>query len=123
MLGKLTPGEARGVIGDCELALNPCVLNEWTADALPVKLFDYLAEGKPIVSTAMSELHTFGGLIEVAPEDAFVEAIQHALESDTRQLAAQRREMAARFTLQARARRASELIFESRHEVATKRPA
>src|SRR5206468_11247684 len=27
-LGSLKPGEARGVIADCDVALNPCVLNE-----------------------------------------------------------------------------------------------
>jgi|ERR1700730_1265032 len=122
-LGKLTPGEVRGVIGDCDVALNPCVLNPWTADALPVKIFDYLAEGKPIVSTPMTELHAFDDLIELAAGATFVNAIEHALQSNTPQLAVRRREMAERFTLQERAQRATALVSESRHEVASQRPA
>lgn len=122
-LGRLTPEEARGVIADCDVALNPCVLNEWTAHALPVKIFDYLAEGKPIVSTPMAELSAFAGLIELSVGATFVNAIEHALQSNTAQLEASRREMAQRFTLQARARRATELVSESRHEVSSQRPA
>src|SRR5205823_8105734 len=99
-LGALSPAEARGVIADCDVALNPCVLNEWTADALPVKIFDYLAEGKPIVSTPMRELAIFGDLLELAPADRFVSAIERALSQDNPGAAARRREMAGRYTLQ-----------------------
>jgi len=111
-LGRLTPGEARGVIGDCDVALNPCVLNEWTAEALPVKIFDYIAEGKPIVSTPMTELEMFKGLVKLAPRGAFITAIERALHSNTAQLATRRRETAQRFTLQERARRAFELVTQ-----------
>jgi glycosyl transferase family 1 len=112
-LGSLKPEEARGVIADCDVALNPCVLNEWTADALPVKIFDYLAEARPIVSTQMAELERFGDLIELVPAERFVSAIERALTVDNPQQAARRRETAARFTLQDRARRAFELVTHS----------
>src|SRR5207245_10198317 len=82
-LGPLRPDEARGIIADCDVALNPCVLNEWTEDALPVKIFDYLAEAKPIVSTPMRELRIFGNLLELASADGFVSAIERALALDT----------------------------------------
>jgi glycosyl transferase family 1 len=110
-LGSLTPERARGVVADCDVALNPCVLNEWTADALPVKVFDYLAEGKAIVSTPMSELQRFADLIELAPAADFISAIERALNTDNAQAAAQRKETAARYTLRERARRAFELVM------------
>jgi glycosyltransferase involved in cell wall biosynthesis len=122
-LGSLNPEEARGVVADCDVALNPCVLNEWTADALPVKVFDYLAEGKPIVSTHMSELKRFADLIELAPAVDFISAIERALKMDGAQAAARRRDTAARFTLQERARRAFELVTQARTEVLSQRPA
>src|SRR5207248_68303 len=98
--GRRTPEETRGIIADCDVALNPCVLTQWTADALPVKIFDYLAEGKPIVSTPMRELRIFGDLLELAPADGFVSAIEHALSQDNPAAAARRRERAGRYTLQ-----------------------
>ncbi len=122
-LGAMRPDEARGVIADCDVALNPCVLNEWTKTALPVKIFDYLAEGKPTVSTEMGELDMFGDLIELAPAAQFVSAIERALAEHSPEAVARRREASKRYTLQERARRAFELVTEVREEVRSRRPA
>lgn len=112
-LGTLKPEQARGVIAGCDVALNPCVLNEWTEVALPVKVFDYLAEGKPVVSTPMSELDIFRDLIELAPADRFIPAIEEALATDSPQASARRKQASQRFTSQDRARRAFELATQT----------
>lgn len=109
-LGAVRADEARAVIADCDVALNPCVLNEWTRTALPVKLFDYLAEGRPVVSTPMSELNVFKDLITVATAGEFIPAIERALATDDAGAAKRRIEASRRFTSQDRARRAFELI-------------
>jgi len=109
-LGKLAPDEARGVIADCDVALNPCVLNEWTEFAIPVKIFDYLAEGRPIVSTPMPELNIFQGVIELAASNQFVEAVERAMRTDGPEAAARRRATSDQFTLQERARQAMMLM-------------
>ena len=117
------PDEARGVIADCDVALNPCVLNEWTEVAVPVKMFDYLAEGRPVVSTPMAELHIFGDLIETAAAGDFIPAIERALVMDGPEAVARRREASKRFTLQDRARRAFELVTQPSVEVTNQRLA
>ena len=122
-LGQLSPAEARGVVQACDLALNPCVNNEWTRHAMPVKIFDYLAEGRPVVSTRMSELDVFGDLVTQASPDEFGQAIARAMASDNPQITARRIDMARRFTIQERARRAFELLTETPVEALTQRPA
>jgi hypothetical protein len=122
-LGAVRPEQARAIIADSDVALNPCVLNEWTESAIPVKIFDYLAEGRPVVSTLMAELQVFAEVIELAPRDQFVSAIQRALDTDSLEAAARRRAVADRFTLQERARRAFELVTQGSAEVLVKRPA
>lgn len=122
-LGKLTPEEARGVIADCDVALNPCVLNEWTESAIPVKIFDYLAEGRSVVSTPMAELNIFRGVIEMACSDEFVQAVERALQSDGPEAVAGRRAASDRYTLQARARAAFELVSQVPVEANSRRLA
>ncbi|MDQ6885327.1 MAG: glycosyltransferase [Candidatus Dormibacteraeota bacterium] len=121
-LGKVTPEEARGVIADCDVALNPCVLNEWTEFAIPVKIFDYLAEGRPVVSTPMAELDIFRDVIEMAPKAQFVQAVERALRADGLEVAARRRAASERFTLQERARAAFELVSRAPVEASSRRP-
>jgi len=122
-LGKLAADEARGVIADCDVALNPCFLNEWTESAIPVKIFDYLAEGRPVVSTPMAELDIFRDVIEMAPADQFVEAVERALQDAGSEAAARRRAASERFTLQDRARRAFELVSSAPVEATSRRLA
>ena len=122
-LGTLNPEEARGVIAECDVALNPCVLNEWTKSAIPVKIFDYLAEGRPVVSTPMTELEVFGEAIEMAPAWHFVEAIERQLRADSSEAVARRRALSDRFTLQERARVAYELVTRVPEEAVTQRLA
>jgi len=112
-LGSLRPDQARGVIAGCDVALNPCVLNEWTQSALPVKVFDYLAEGKPVVSTPMAELDMFKDLIELAPAGQFIPAIESALATDSPEASIRRKQVSQRFTSQDRARRAFELLTQT----------
>jgi glycosyltransferase involved in cell wall biosynthesis len=116
-LGRISPDEARGVIADCDVTLNPCVLNEWTETALPVKVFDYLAEGKPVASTPMAELGIFADVIEMAPTDQFIQAIERALDLGGPEASARRRAASERFTLQDRARRAYELLMGGEERV------
>jgi len=111
--GPVKPDEARGLIAACDVALNPCVLNEWTEEAFPVKVFDYLAEGRPVVSTQMSELDIFRDLIELVPSGQFVAAIEQAMATDGPEAVSRRKQASQRFTAQDRARHAFELLIDT----------
>ena len=49
-----------------DVCVIPFVLNEVTQATDPVKLYEYLARGKPVVATAMTELAACGDLIYIA---------------------------------------------------------
>ncbi len=63
----------------------------------PIQVFDYLAAGKPVVSTPVGQLEGWRGLVHVARgADAFIESIATALGQRTSLHALERREFAAR---------------------------
>lgn len=63
-----------------DVAIIPYRLNQQVANANPLKLREYLATGKPIVSVPTAEVERFGDLIHVATEpDAYLAAVETAL--------------------------------------------
>ena len=66
-----------------DAAVIPCVTNELIYNFNPLKLREYLAMGKPIVSTAYPEVEVFKDIVEIAhSKEEFVEKIEHALKTD-----------------------------------------
>jgi glycosyltransferase involved in cell wall biosynthesis len=73
------PGYCRGF----DVAIIPFVKNDLTERANPIKLREYLAAGKPIVSTPLPEVLQFGDLVRVASSaDEFVREIEHCRRDD-----------------------------------------
>jgi glycosyltransferase involved in cell wall biosynthesis len=95
----------------CQVCLMPYKLNEWTAHINPLKLFEYLATGKPIVSTSIPAVSGLEDVVYIAQDNAeFGTLIQKALTQDNAHLARQRMELAARNTWDDRVERISSLI-------------
>ena len=68
-------------------AFNVCIMpwlkNEWIEHCNPVKLKEYLALGKPVVSTPYPELRESGSLcLEASGAEAFAAAIDRAISDD-----------------------------------------
>ena len=78
---------------DCLLI--PFVLNDLTEEVNPVKMYEYLATGIPIVSAAMPEVVRHEDVVNIGrnPED-FLVKIETAIAGDSEQLKAKRREVA-----------------------------
>jgi glycosyltransferase involved in cell wall biosynthesis len=58
--------------------------NDWIAGCNPVKLKEYLALGKPVVSTPFSELEPYLDLVEVAADtESFALAVRKALKNNS----------------------------------------
>jgi glycosyltransferase involved in cell wall biosynthesis len=73
------PGYCRGF----DVAIIPFRQNELTMRANPIKLREYLAAGKPIVSTPLPEVLQFGELAQAAEcANEFVRKIEHCLSED-----------------------------------------
>jgi len=84
----------------------PFKLNPITEATDPVKLYEYLSGGKPVVSVALPELTPYRDCLYIAAnEDDFVAKLDAALTEDDRELIARRREVAHQHTWQDRYRR------------------
>lgn len=68
-----------------DVAILPWRKNPWTQMANPIKLKEYLALGKPVVSTtAFSEIHNYKEVLYLADEpEEFIRKIHLALQEDT----------------------------------------
>jgi len=94
-----------------DVCLMPWLQNEWISYCNPVKLKEYLALGKPVVSTPFQELRRCGSLCyEARGEQEFADAIDRALAEDSDERKAQRRAWAAEHTWDAKFNRVLELL-------------
>lgn len=87
-LGSKTYEELPAYLAGWDVALMPFALNESTRFISPTKTPEYLAGGRPVVSTPITDVvRTYGGcdIVHIAADaDAFVRAIQRALDQSRR---------------------------------------
>ena len=63
-----------------DVALLPQLINDYTRAMFPMKFFEYLAGGLPVVSTPLDALRDFGKICSTAPDyRSFVDAIRKQL--------------------------------------------
>lgn len=80
LLGRRPLEEVGSYMGHCDVLIMPWNDNEWIRACNPVKLKEYLAVGKPIVSTPFAELEHYRGLVRVARDaGGFAAAIERAM--------------------------------------------
>ena len=65
-LGRKDYSEVADYMGACDVLIMPWRQNEWIRACNPVKLKEYLAVGRPIVSTPFEELKRYDGFVHVA---------------------------------------------------------
>jgi UDP-galactopyranose mutase len=85
-LGKKRYEELPAYVGGWDVALMPFAKNESTQYISPTKTPEYLAAGKPVVSTSIRDVvHTYGepGFVRIADEvEPFITAIENSLLED-----------------------------------------
>jgi glycosyltransferase involved in cell wall biosynthesis len=82
------------VLRAAHAAVIPYAVNELTRSVFPMKVYEYLAAGLPVVATPLPSLADVGSDVAVAEDaDAFVEALDKAMATDDD---ASRRERSAR---------------------------
>ncbi|MFH0909942.1 MAG: glycosyltransferase [Planctomycetota bacterium] len=80
-LGRKELDEVPGYMAACDALIMPWQKSEWIRSCNPVKLKEYLAAGRPVVSTPFHELRRYEGLVRVAEDaEAFARAVRAALE-------------------------------------------
>lgn len=99
LLGQRPHHQIPDYIRHFDAGIIPYRLTDYTSNVYPTKLNEYLAMGKPVVSTALPEVQAFSrrynGLIEIgAGSEGFRSALRRALETDTPVLRERREEAA-----------------------------
>jgi glycosyltransferase involved in cell wall biosynthesis len=89
-LGQRQYAELPAHVKGFDVCLMPFALNEATEYINPTKTLEYMAAGKPIVSTAISDVvHNFTPVVAVAQSQTeFVEAVRAAIEHPNAELIA-----------------------------------
>lgn len=103
----------------CDLFLMPMKRLEFNRYADPLKLWEYLAVGKPIVAVDQGVEYQYQHLIKVAPDkEGFVRCVEESLCEDNSELVAERKRVARENSWDKRVDRMMELIeAELQHRV------
>ncbi len=89
--------------------------NAWIAGCNPVKLKEYLALGKPIVSTPFNELGPYEDLVETASDaGAFAEAVRKALAENNEKLKQARQSRVRNYTWDAKSAQVLQALADGR---------
>lgn len=82
-LGRIDLKRLPGFLKGFDVCLNVFKLNRLTSTVNPLKVYEYLAAGKPVVSVDMPELRPFQDVILIASSyQQFVSQVEKALEQD-----------------------------------------
>ena len=114
LFGQKPYGQIPHYVKCFDVCFMPWRQNSWIEACNPVKLKEYLASGKPIVSTPFSELEHYEGLVHVASDaQSFAEAVRQACQEEDPKLVSARRERVRNCTWDAKAEQATRALFES----------
>lgn len=98
-LGAILPQHAPAFLHSLDVCLMPHRDNEYSRSMGPLKLYQYLASGRPIVSTNIAGLELVQDYISIAnTQKEFLSFIESALDADTPELSLQRIKLATQNT-------------------------
>ncbi len=104
VVGSQPPASLPGWVQKMDVCLIPFIKNELTAGIYPLKINEYFAAGKPVVSTHFGDLSDFHSLLSIAESATdFPLLIEKALANDTPRMMAARQEFARQNSWEKRA--------------------
>ena len=90
-LGFIAYSELPKYLAQCDALILPYKLNDFTESVLPAKVFECLATGKPVVSTALPELEPYKEYFIIAKsKEEFLSGLEDAINNDTQEKQHQR---------------------------------
>ena len=96
LVGEVTYEQLPSYLYAFDVALVPFKLNELTRCTNPVKVYEYLSAGKPVVSTPLPEVEMLSPMVRTAaPAEEFTKCILGALDQPSEVAAEERRAFAA----------------------------
>jgi len=103
LLGERPFGELPAYLHAFDVCLIPFHLTPLTLSTNPVKIYEYLSAGKPVVATPLPELESLGELVLMAAEpEQFAARVKEALHDRSAEAAERRRAFARKNTWEAR---------------------
>lgn len=111
-LGLAPVADVPRYIAACRVCLLPYKINERTRNISSLKMYEYLACGKPVVATDVPAAHEVGDVVRIAGHDDTVQAIDDSLSEDPA-VAARRRSVAAVNTWEQRVERISAIVEQA----------
>lgn len=97
-----------------DICIIPYKSNEYTESCFPLKFFEYLATGKPVVVSGLPELERFTPLIKVAKDkEEFSSSVQEVLKTDSEKDKQRRIEIAKKNTWDEKIKTITEIITEN----------
>jgi glycosyltransferase involved in cell wall biosynthesis len=106
-------GKLPAVVASFDVGLIPYEENEYTRSCFPLKLFEYLAAGKPVVASGLPELEGMEPDVVVASgATAFRAAVDAATHNGSAEDVARRQAIAAANTWESRTSRLLSLVAQ-----------
>jgi len=110
-LGPKPYSELPSYLSYFDVCIMPNLINEYTKNMFPLKFFEYLSTGKPVVAIDLPSLEEFRKYFYSATDkNSFVQKIEEALNESSVELKNQRIEIARQFTWEKRIEEMSEII-------------
>jgi glycosyltransferase involved in cell wall biosynthesis len=111
-LGRLPYEQIPGLCVNFDVCMLPWKVNEWIISCNPLKLLEYMASGKPIVSVYIDEIAAkYSDVLTVASNmDEFSKGIRYELDNDSETRKNARIEIARKHSWNEHAKRLSEII-------------
>ena len=110
-VGPMSYAELPRYVAAFDVGLIPYLENDYTRSCFPLKLYEYLAAGKPVVVTGLPHLRDVGPLVSVCEGvDQTLEAIEAGLGRRTPDIVAERQALARANTWESRVARLLGLI-------------
>jgi glycosyltransferase involved in cell wall biosynthesis len=111
LLGKLPYDKIPSLCASFDVCMLQWKMTDWIQCCNPLKLMEYMASGKPIVSVPIKEAMQFSDLISITHnKEDFAKAIRWELQNDTRERSRKRIEIAKSHSWDKHAEKISELI-------------
>jgi glycosyltransferase involved in cell wall biosynthesis len=83
-LGRVPYEKIPELCATFSVCLLPWKMSEWIKHCNPLKMFEYMASGKPIVSVAIEEVMQYSDVVSIThSKEEFCDAIQWELQNDT----------------------------------------
>lgn len=90
-VGSKRPAEVPLYLNSFDLCMMPHVSSDLTRSMDPMKLYEYLAAGKPVVASALPGLDRMAGIISIAEDsERFLKLVNEGLASDSPEKARER---------------------------------